>query len=193
MNRRDFLKALGVTFAAAAVPSAVLKAVEVVPVVDWTAWNHVELKSGLAGVTAWVNGVDVTNHPSILRVINRFVHIGKDAIRFGASGFEEGDGEPAVRRSGFMMPLDNPDSTETLFVGCSLHLPASGKNTISDLWTADKIPLDADMDASRGKNAIILKPIPGSAGVRIEARYPSTESDKAIAEQWVPTKWTPVD
>ena len=134
MNRRSFLKALGAALGAAAVvdvPSWVLP-LPPPPVIDWTAWNTVELRSGLAGVTARINGIDVTPYHELMGMVARAIRIDHQQGLVAFSAFDASLG------SGFRVDVPDMEGMDDIVVGCTMKLSGPAMQTVTDLYVAEK-------------------------------------------------------
>lgn len=115
MNRRTFLKSLAAALAASAVPAPVGAILDPPPVVDWNTWNFIELKSGLAGVSARINGQDITRFPALLAEVRKYIRVDKDHVAFGPGGVTDKGG-------GFRMMVPDLDSPRDVVACCNLRL-----------------------------------------------------------------------
>lgn len=127
MNRRTFLKALGATLAAAAIPAPVESAASFLaptpvltpPVIDWTAWNWLEVQSGPTGVFGRINGVDVSPFPDLMRKLARCIRVDPESqtVTFGTADCALG--------GGFRFDIPQLDATHPIIVGVLVRLDHS--------------------------------------------------------------------
>lgn len=121
MERRTFLKALGLALAGTALPD-LSWAVGPEPTWVWTDWTQLRLRSGAAGVAAWISRdgepwLDVTRYPELMKKVGTFVHVepGEGCVRFSG-------GAGAAQGSGMRVVVPDLDQKEDVLVECSVKL-----------------------------------------------------------------------
>lgn len=192
MNRRSFLKALGILAAASQVPvqliaDEIAPATPVAPVIDWTAWNTIEAGSVNGVVKVLVNSLDVTPYPDLVTKACSLFSVEEDGIRFSPAGHASmGGGFKAV------IPELVPDTFRLGFrYRETPDCRTASSFYVDDLYVMDGAPRRTPLGYDK-QNPTVL--IPNGEDTRIDSvmpRYGSGEGYVLSCDDFDP--YIPVD